>query len=450
MLSLFLLSNFSFTFLYAQTFEHQVCLKNVSFIEDNSTTPEEYIHIKQDQSGLVYEVPQYSQNKCDGTGRTTKNPVAYVSGSKVKVRMNFGQMCAEDILIRGIVNIANGNTSTQMIFPCCASSNEGNNNGEFNKYYTGTSDESFTLEKVRYFENFDIDWQWSHLDPADKDPCLNAEWISFGTSSNPIYVTHKKPTVAANVYRTTIHFGCTEAHNKSVESSIIAHIWEPFDENNFNPARFDGEIFTYWKKCNPVSCVDLPTLLAAPKAADARCGALAELLKAIMTTQGIGSFVTLSWESESAFGNDLMSDLNNEFDLSNINWDYTFGLESRFMAVKKWDFSSASNNFFKLGSWKCSPQWANGLLGIAGQGKVANPLSLHVNHANLKMGNTIYDPSYGYKEDATYIEYKNANLDSVNGRIITVQNKTTGVVNYYYWIGTKNDPLLLDLIVTEN
>ena len=97
----FIFALHSIDLLAQSTFEHQVCLRKVSFSEDPSATTEEYIRIRSDKTGKYYIEPQYKQLSCNG-GKARKNPIAYVSGSKINAKASFEKMCPEEILIRGM------------------------------------------------------------------------------------------------------------------------------------------------------------------------------------------------------------------------------------------------------------------------------------------------------------------------------------------------------------
>ena len=428
-----------FILLSGQNFDHQVCLKSVSFEEWDETPPKEYIEIKRDTNAIKYARPHYKQNRCDGTGKVfTKHPVGYASGTKLKVKVSFEKMCPEDIYIRGVGPDIGSRADIE--FPMAIATQESNSNGNSNFVFIGISNESFESGKIRYFPNFNIKWEWAHID-------ANPQWISFGTSTNPLYITHDIPTAREDVYETTIHFGCTEAINLSSEEIIIEEIWDPFDLSNFSPKRFDGKIFTYWDMCKPASCSDLPCLLKAYNP-DARCGALMRLLKAIYTTQGIDSFSPVTIKSTPVYKNNFMMDFANEFGDEYTSL-YPFGNSARLMAVENWNVGSASHNFLKIESIKenCNQQWANNQSGIKGQGEVENPLSLHTNHVFLERGGNIYDPSYGYLKEASIIDYENENITAPSGNLVYIINNSTNNAELYYWIGVEDESGTLEVVI---
>ena len=97
-----------------------------------------------------------------------------------------------------------------------------------------------------------------------------------------------------------------------------------------------------------------------------------------------------------------------------------------------------------------SIQWANGDMGLSGQGEIENPLSIHVNHVTTRFNNIFYDASYGYKEDANYVEYENDNIAAPHVRLVYANEIGTPNIRYFLWIGAENDDTKQDLIVTEN
>lgn len=359
--------------------------------------------------------------------------------------MTFEKMCPESVLIRGV------KSGTQTIeYECKKMVNETDSNGHY--VYTGLSKQIFEAGVVKYIPNYDIDWQWSHID-GPSGYCDNAEWITFGTSSNTLYITHDIPISSADVYQTTIHFGCSEANNLSVNSEIEAAIWAPFSNDTDNPKRFsakrfDGETITYYnEKCSRTTCGNLRELLAAPLP-DSQCGGLVELQNAILTTQGIPEYSKIEWELKGNFTNDFEMDFEKEFGNKEDYMIIRFNQGTNFFAVQNWDFSTASNHFYELTSVnlpvsapngpQCTLQWINGSDGVEGQGKVANPLSMHKNHVNLKSGNKIYDPSYGIETTMNELNFENSNFATAGGIILAVVEKSTNASKFYYWIGTEN------------
>ncbi len=408
-----------------------------------------YIQIFIDDGSGTITGPHWTQD-----GEIVKD-VGYVSGRKIDITARIRYDCTKPFWIRPKVDtnttdFSHNSGATEVkfdfeeqFFP---------NDGGFNAVvYVGEAEKVLPMDLVSYYDNsFPIVWE---IAPVKEDGS-KGEYQPFQTTTHTLYVTKDEPLKSENVFETTIHLGCSDAHGYKSDTDLIEQIWEPFDkEKAFSVKRKDGMIFTYWATCidDDDTCSDLSELLKSDSA-NGRCAALSDLLIAIWETQGISGVKLNSVEATKSFTNDFDSNMMAKFSDDVIIEEWKSGL-ARF-AVKDWEsfIENAEYNFFELSNIpaQCKPNWAEGDEGIEGQGGVPEPLSLHVNHAFVTYDGTIYDPSYGVVTTtpnppsnnipfdptrALFNAHLAKSLDTVSGLIYTVTNINSGLVKYYYWIG---------------
>ena len=382
----------------------------------------------------------------------------YASNNKVGIVGNIDHDCDEPFWIQATVRTTtvgvNGNDIViNLTFPRVRYENT---NGSSFVIYKGISNEKLEKNMVDFYDkSFPIEWEFAK-DLVVGDSSEPGTFSSFKTTYHTLCVTRKYPVSPEDVYETTIYLGCLHAKGLSGNTEIVNAIWVPFDITVFNVQRFrDGKPFTYWASCIPISCLELPQLLATETDepfVDGRCNAMRDLLAAIINTQGIPLLdPNVVIEANDMFINIPVMDLQNEFGLPGVNATWkeleTVNKEGEvdtdnYMAVKEWGtfIANSSNNLFELNAppENCPSNWvhwATGDPGLEGQGGVVDPLSLHTNHTWLNYKGKYYDPSYGIvMPNGTEEQYKSEYLDVEGGKIFEV-TFNSGVVKHYYWIG---------------
>ena len=157
------------------------------------------------------------------------------------------------------------------------------------EYLAESTNNAFTAEEVRYFEEFKVKWQWS------KD--LNGPWKDAGTSVNRLYITHKKPIsiddLSEPFFYTSLHLGCALADTKSEETDIFDFIYAKFeskcikrvDDAENNCLKFWGNAILTGQNRGLEYLLQNADGSGAYE--DGRCGDWVELLKSIIYIQGI-------------------------------------------------------------------------------------------------------------------------------------------------------------------
>lgn len=383
------------------SFEYDVCLKSVSFDEDTSTEIDEYIPIMRDNSSAFYEVPQFKQFECDASSRIRERPVAYVSGSRVKVKVKLETNCPESIRVRGYGPIVDG---ARMIFECAVLANEADENGYFT--YEGLSNIAFSNHKIRHYDEFKVEWQWAAIDQFS---CTNAAWISFGVSTNPLYVTLEKYDAEQPdgfggqpiFFHTLLNFTCKAAKDETIASNVINKVWMELSKLSIKTADTNNSLF-YYKQW---TCSNITTA-SLIKYEDGQCGSWAKFFIDCLKVHSINH--------------------------SSINDDFVFfqPKPKKFMTigmlVRNYSFTLGPYSNSGLGSpyinapkqmpYVLIPNYVNGIEqpihdssgywafqysdfiddnGEEGQGINVNPQSVFGNHQITNVNNSLLDPSYG-------------------------------------------------------
>ncbi|HRQ30659.1 MAG TPA: hypothetical protein PLU49_11330 [Saprospiraceae bacterium] len=428
-------------------------LKEVNFTGTNNSN---YIPITRDVGGLQYQAPQYV---VDNVGNViTRYPVAYVSGTKAKVKAVFETSAISDRYIRGLgPNITGG----QILFPSQKCSHE---SGKMT-YKEIKADIEFTNNTVDYWDDFEIKWQFS----TD-----NVNWVDMGTSKNQMYVTYKEPYIPSaygwdidghgeetKAYHTILHLGCKNAEGQNTGNNVVDIIYNDgfkFVNNHDKVYRADGAgPIKYWGA--PTSNPTIPEYYwktsGLLQALSGTCGGWAVFYEDVLRIQGIktSTISTVTYTEYVLSSSDLTkldSDIksffgNEETNVKKLPPDvqgYT-GTRSDFF-VKKWNLNSTVP--FVMNEYENSNPsdftLANGKIikveeqtGASGQGNI-DPRSEFENHAIVKYNNKYYDPSYGSAIANDANSWETPALDGF-GSIVFYQKEAKK--SYVNWVGHLND-----------
>ena len=262
------------------------CLTEVHFGGDEGVN---YIPIRKDDSSGNYTAPQLVKshdNGCENSiGGTIieQEPVAYVSGTKARVKAVFDTDCTHLYYIRGIgPNISTG----QIIFPMQLVQP---NNGQA-IYNWRDASESFVNNKVKYFSKFKINWQLSED---------GSSWTDIDYSENPLYVTHKAPMaeipgddydgkqyqsgIGYEWFESLLYLSCSNAKNKVSKTDIFESIWNDFKDNQVTNS-FEQELNYYYHWNLPFHSTNTGYLL---QYRDGQCYSWCSLLIDLLKIQGI-------------------------------------------------------------------------------------------------------------------------------------------------------------------
>ena len=344
--------------LQAQNFTYQAALQTVVF-----SGGEMYDLRQDDNTGFIDTDLHWS---ADGT----TNPAGFPAGSTLSAAATMSFTC--DIMPATLYMRGTGPEGID--FPAQTVTAVGSN---FN-YPETPADQAFEDDKVRYFEDFTIFWEFSFD---------NITWYPVGTSMSTVYVTLQpaKPESGFSgfkYYLTVIDIACKSADGATTDDEMINLVWAEFTDHNV--LRADGVPMGYYKELFSPN-VTLGTLI---KYADGECYTWAQLFLATLKMHGF-------------------SQPNNYM---NITADYSpsgCGSISRFL-VKDWTFGTPSNDCADMPYVNVyAPEYydadtayiydyaeVNDEVGVMGQ-NAPNPASSFSNHQIAIVNGKYYDASYG-------------------------------------------------------
>ncbi len=420
-------------------------LKSIDFFDSGNNT---FLLRKDDETVLV--PPQW-----DPSIPNNPRPVGYVSGTTPQIYAVF-ENCTKPLWIKGNGILGAGTPNPiALTFPATELIPSGGevNYGPVSPLLNGANF-AFPALTVAYYERFDIEWK-----ACITNSPTEADWITIETSSNPIYVTYKKPEREIP-FLTVIHLGCTNANGISgpeatAGPAIVDAMFTPFAKENFDVRRTSDNVkLTYYAASNTSeasTCIDMKGMLVnntPGSPGDGRCGAFGELFYRMIKDQGLSGVVgnvifpqglggppdyitSMSLASQAAAhaAAEAHWENNNTIEIEEKNY---------FFLVKEWSGVTV-NNFIPLtGLTLNRAQSSMGDLGVPGQGNVADPRSIFRNHLYIQYGGKSYDPSYGITIDNTSLaSYEDLNINAVSGTIVKrIENNAP---KYYYWVEKVND-----------
>ena len=344
-----------------------------------------YIPITKDGVSEEFVAPQFVKSHptdCDNsTGGTIveQEPVAYVSGTKARVKACFLTDCTHSYYIRGLGEYISVNqTSVRIEFPKQMVT------PSLGQVVYDWRDASipFVLHKVKYFEKFTIQWQVS-------EDGMN--WLDIDESVNPLYVTYNPPELVNDQpgyawFHTLLKVGCESAEDQTDPSSIINAIWTKLKTKTIIAADNNKPLF-YYKSWD---CVNLTTkdLLAGN---DGQCGSWARFFIDLLKIQNV-QHSTVN-DDYFHFSTDLSLPNNGFFvkDWAASTGELTgmWGAVFKYVMIPKYPFTVGqqySTHYSDL---------IDNTNSIEGQGPNGNPASIFNNHQITQIEGRLLDPSYG-------------------------------------------------------
>jgi len=400
--------------------QYDICLKEVHFAGTNLTN---YVPIVKDNGSATYLAPQFAKNHTGGcknsTGGQVVNqfPVAYVSGTKAKVKAVFTMACSapHSFWIRGVVSpsivpggivfspqeVSVKSPPVDLIY-------------DFKE-----ANVVFEDKRVRFIEHFKIQWEFGNSE--------NGPWLPIDESDNNLYITHEKAlagTYAKGTYKvreSSLHNGCKAANGKNTKDDIVMTIHDNYFAGANSKDKF-GTPLTYWGQYSGSSCVNLDDFFAK---SDGTCGTWTWYFLEVLDIQGIAAIEKIIEPNPLMVSPterlNLIAKFTTDFPDESI---IEFGTVLWFM-VKTW----SNQQYFNLGNdpnlWQHDPGGA----GIKGQNN-NEPTSIHLNHGFMQYGSIFYDPSYGNKIAADLAEYEDASIDVVKAVYFSTQNKTNRIITF--------------------
>jgi hypothetical protein len=234
----------------------QISVKNVYFFSPTYPSQTGWIDISRD-NGSKYSGSSNSTEAYTNYG-ITKKPVGYVSNNVIKVGADFSialcnnEISLEDLIIKGVA-------SNGFNFP----PQKGVVYNDLLRYRMNESKEILENEKVKYFEEFKINW-YITTDQNALNPNLeeSVDWALVGVSKNPLYVTHTTPIAAIpghednsqQLYKTgkgydyfesLLYISCNNADDKTSKVNITLSIWDAFTQNDVKNSKGENLYYYY-------------------------------------------------------------------------------------------------------------------------------------------------------------------------------------------------------------
>lgn len=300
-----------------------------------SFSGDKYHEVKNDSNTTSYSAPHWLDANTDGTPEK-KHPIAYTRNVKAKVSAEFvlnPAVTSVDFFVEA--------SSSGVNIP----STKCDIAGDLLKMPITESNTNF-INEIDYVDTFDLKW---------KIKCGSSSLVDIGTSKNKLYITLADP-ISSLRQETLFDVGCRNGDGQTTDAGAVPAIFGEFID--LSVKCIDGAVLTYWGGIS--SSATLSTNFFNTSGlllnGDGRCGAWAEFLKDIYEVQGIAGSSVKSIDTISKGG-----------------------LTGAGFYVKNWDLT-------------VNPPVD--LTGIAGQNN-PDPESRFVNHAVVKYGGKLYDPSYG-------------------------------------------------------
>ena len=313
----------------------------VTFAGDAATYP-----IKCDTNGLAYPGAHWGSNVV--THVVSNKPALYVSGSRVSASVSFAALGGgfnTNLVVRGVVS--GGRTSFTL---------KGTNSAPGSTNWSVPAviaDTNLLADTVDFYNPMTVEWFYA-VEGA-------TSFLPAGVSTNQVYVSWKEPETA-DLFHTVVHVACSNAAGMTVESNIVAGVWEDFTDREIHRADGSGPL-EYWGSFAKAHrydglCLSLGDLL---KYSDGKCGAWASFLVGAWAVHGISSAVH-----------------------TEIRTDYSLFLN---MNGKELVINES----------------------LPGQGDT-EPLKRFLNHGVVRYASAICDPSYGLRHQSELL-WEDASVD---------------------------------------
>ena len=363
-----------------------------------------YHYVISDDGLTAYSEPQWITSGPGEAGRSY--PLCYVRGSKMAVLGGWditpaGLPADLSVQIQGTASEGMGFPWTQLT------------RSEDIRWVSPVMECSNAFDAVvAFFNPMQIDW--SVLLGSCTVP-LNA-----GMSTNQCYVTLDDP-LNADLRHTVLHLGCSNGAGKSTEAECTEEIWNEFTDRDVR--RIDDTRLTYYQDYNCTNSTTESLLIHG----DGQCGAWANLLIDILKAQGIDYYN--EWAIIEPGAGDAGFALKNwVFSEPGQSGD----LEYPYLCIPGTNFMGTTNYNWIYADVTDMP-------GVLGQGNVANPRSLFMEHFVFINGQ-YYDPSLGLRHaDLAALEdnsidgfYKYNSSYPVNEQAVNVDLDGNAIIENIY------------------
>ena len=210
-------------------------------------------------------------------------PVAYTSGSTLKITLHFEGICAaltSSIMLQGV-------SASGLEFPAL-SLPVNNVNGVSNFTYEGEASSAFTADKVDFID-LEIKWQMKSAG--------NQEWKDVVVTKNKIYVTLKAPAdegqnnTPGEVNLEYFHLesaffiGCKAAKGSNTEGSVIENVWSAFSSADLTNSKV--ETLKYYDPSNWYQAENNKTSTTLVKDLNGQCTAWCRFFLDILKDLGV-------------------------------------------------------------------------------------------------------------------------------------------------------------------
>src|SRR5581483_4464812 len=356
-------------------------------------------------AGVLYATPQWLDTNGDGlaTGAGERQyPVTYAAGTTLDVTAIF---TVDPALWRGRVRVrAQGPNGPQLGYdemrPVRASLTG-------NQLRATAAFDNALGNEVQIYSSFSLSWQLL--------PDNGRTWITpavASTSSNELYVTLRAPAAGMALYQSLLQIGSCPAAGQTTEAGTISNISSYFQ--GAGVTRYNGDQLYYYQSWNAALVSETTATLL--RTADGNCVAWAALFRDVLRAQGItAATYAVETNHSGRNGRELFLVKNWSFGTANVpaiarlqnlpsanamgvdQYTFPYYVLPSAMDVVGGAVSFAASKAagqYLWGNPAGNPPVIQDLPGVAGQNN-SNPPSIFLNHCLVRIGTTLYDPSYG-------------------------------------------------------
>ncbi|MBU1700623.1 MAG: hypothetical protein KJ970_11710 [Candidatus Eisenbacteria bacterium] len=300
-----------------------------------------------------------------GAVNTVHSPLCYTRNQRIRITARFNVATApteqEQVTVRGSADFKGTRLRWEKI-----------------NVAVGPADAAVTVanmdsdvsipNQVYFYENLKIAWEIVGPDGVTR---------SAGQTKHQIYALLNDPVVGTPIYWTPLHLSCQSAKGRTTQNDLVTYAYKPLQKTTGDgkglSRRRDGKKLTYWGRG-----LDSPAIFTTQDllqnsepdgiTATGRCGSWARFFIDMCKMHGVNALQLIAV---------IPKDPNVAFLVQ----------KCKFKGKGTWpsDFSHLAGR----GKQLCTK-----MTGVAGQGKT-NPTFTFCDHALVRYGGEIYDPSYG-------------------------------------------------------
>ena len=244
--------------------------------------------------------------------------------------------------------------------------------------------------KVGYHNSFELAWEVGFGEAGTPDS--NLSWERCYTE-HELYLTFRQPPQGSKFHETVLHIGCINANGKSNDQQIVSSIWGAFSQRNMTRK---GSIVTLTYYGDAALGINYNINSQGTKNLfrhdSGRCGDWSKFFIDIVKAQEISSCEEIVIRPKKSSG----------------------------LLVKNWIFPQ--NQDYPTCLYPYHMANVRRGTGIPGQGLFTPKAAWFDNHALVKYGSTVYDPSYGLTYAAGPSFLNDIEIAALDGYTVEIMN----------------------------